>query len=130
MNGNYTQGENIADNGGMKIAYAAYDAWAQHNPPEQSLPGFQHYTPQQMFWFSAANKWCSKAKPEILENMILNDPHAPGEYRIDGPMMNIPEFSKDWNCPVGSRMNPAKKCSVWAEGIRIEDLRKIREYLN
>ena len=59
LNGINTQGENIADNGGIKEAYRAYVAWEEENGEEARLPGFQDYTPRQMFWISAASVWCS-----------------------------------------------------------------------
>lgn len=58
MNGYISQGENIADGGGIKEAYMAYQDWERENGPEPKLPGL-NYTPQQMFWISAAQNWCS-----------------------------------------------------------------------
>lgn len=112
INGNNSQGENIADNGGLKHAYKAYQRWSQ-GIVEPRLPGLKQYNQNQMFWISAANKWCSKYRPENMEAMLLSDSHAPGEYRINIPMSNIEAFSRDWNCPVGSNMNPVEKCEVW-----------------
>lgn len=90
----------------------AYRKWSD-GKVEARLPGLGNYTQNQLFWVSAATKWCSVYKPQILENMILNDVHSPGEFRINIPMGNIPEFSNDWNCPKGSPMNPEHKCVVW-----------------
>lgn len=112
MNGINTQGENIADNGGIKQAYYAYNEWERRNGKEPLLPGLD-YTPQQMFWISAANVWCTKNRPESLRMDITTGQHSPEEFRVIGPMSNMLEFSKDFNCPVGSKMNPEKKCSVW-----------------
>lgn len=58
LNGINTQGENIADNGGIKESYNAYQLWVQQNGPEGKLPGLD-LTPQQLFWLSAAQNWCS-----------------------------------------------------------------------
>ncbi|KAK2585581.1 hypothetical protein KPH14_010214 [Odynerus spinipes] len=112
LNGINTQGENIADNGGIKEAYNAYREWVRRNHPEPKLPGLS-YTPEQMFWISAANTWCSKYRPEAMKLRITTGFHSPGEFRVLGPFSNMYEFSKDFNCPVGSKMNPEKKCSVW-----------------
>ncbi|XP_043683237.1 neprilysin-2-like isoform X2 [Vespula pensylvanica] len=112
LNGINTQGENIADNGGIKEAYFAYKEWVKRNHPEQKLPGL-FYTPEQMFWISAANTWCSKYRPETMKLRITTGFHSPGEFRVLGPFSNMNEFSKDFNCPVGSKMNPEKKCAVW-----------------
>ncbi|XP_008202440.2 neprilysin-2-like [Nasonia vitripennis] len=113
INGINTQGENIADNGGIKEAYLAYNEWERSSAQQEArLPGLQ-YSPQQMFWIGAANVWCNKYRPEALKARVITDPHSPGEFRVIGPMSNMPEFAKDFNCPLGSPMNPAKKCSVW-----------------
>merc|ERR1719239_1973730 len=70
LNGINTQGENIADNGGIKEAYRAYNEWVNTNGEEQLLPGL-NFTPRQMFWISAANVWCSKSRPEALKLSVL-----------------------------------------------------------
>ncbi|XP_018313637.1 LOW QUALITY PROTEIN: membrane metallo-endopeptidase-like 1 [Mycetomoellerius zeteki] len=112
LNGINTQGENIADNGGIKEAYYAYKEWVKRNKPERRLPGLP-YSPEQLFWISAANSWCSKYRPEALKLRITTGFHSPGEFRVRGPLSNMEEFSHDFNCPIGSRMNPEKKCTVW-----------------
>jgi membrane metallo-endopeptidase-like protein 1 len=113
LNGINTQGENIADNGGVKEAYYAYNVWTKRHGVEPRLPGLQDYTPQQMFWISAANVWCSKYRPETLKNRITTGFHSPGRFRIIGPFSNLEDFSNDFRCPLGSNMNPVKKCQVW-----------------
>ncbi|CAB3363322.1 Hypothetical predicted protein [Cloeon dipterum] len=112
LNGVNTQGENIADNGGIKEAYYAYNAWVERNGVEGLLPGL-NYTQRQMFWVSAANVWCSKYRPETMKLRILTGFHSPGQFRVNGPMSNLPEFARDFNCPLGSKMNPEHKCAVW-----------------
>jgi len=69
LNGVNTQGENIADNGGVKQAYRAYTAWDERYGPEPKLPGVP-LTPKQLFWVSAASTWCSKYRPETLRVRI------------------------------------------------------------
>ncbi|KAF4525127.1 hypothetical protein B566_EDAN005069 [Ephemera danica] len=112
VNGINTQGENIADNGGIKEAYRAYNSWVERNGAEGLLPGLP-YTQRQMFWLSAANVWCSKYRPETMKLRIMTGFHSPGQFRVNGPLSNMDEFAKDFNCPVGSKMNPVNKCSVW-----------------
>ena len=112
MNGDATQGENIADNGGVKESYLAYQEWVKRNGPEPTLPGL-NYTSTQLFWISAAHTWCSKDRPESLKNRIKLGAHSPGEFRVNGPFSNMPEFSKDFKCSVGNKMNPENRCSVW-----------------
>ncbi|XP_062561587.1 neprilysin-2 isoform X3 [Armigeres subalbatus] len=112
LNGINTQGENIADNGGIKEAYYAYKKWTEKHGPESRLPGLD-LTPEQMFWLSAAQTWCSVYRPETMKMRITTGVHSPGQFRVLGPMSNMVEFAKDFNCPVGSPMNPAQKCEVW-----------------
>ncbi|XP_058805565.1 neprilysin-2-like isoform X2 [Phymastichus coffea] len=113
VNGQLTQGENIADNGGFKLAYYAYNEWTKrHNIVEGCLP-YLPYTPQQMFWISAASNWCSKQRPEFLRDIIATDPHSPYDSRVILSFSNIKEFAKDFNCKLGSKMNPEKKCLIW-----------------
>ncbi|XP_015111047.1 neprilysin-2 isoform X3 [Diachasma alloeum] len=112
LNGINTQGENIADNGGMKLAYLTYKDWSARNGREPMLPRLP-YTPRQMIWISAASTWCEKHGIEYLKQLVKVDPHIPEEFRILGVLSNMPEFAEDFKCPVGSRMNPKKKCSMW-----------------
>jgi predicted metalloendopeptidase len=115
VNGVNTQGENIADNGGLKEAYRAYNEWVNEHGSERLLPGLQESTPNQMFWVSAANVWCSKFRPQAMKLKVLTGVHSPDPFRVKGPMTNMGEFSSDWNCPSGSNMNPnpEAKCKVW-----------------
>lgn len=112
LNGINTQGENIADNGGIKESYRAYTRMMEAENQEQRLPGL-NYTPNQMFWISAAQIWCSVYREESMKNRITTGVHSPGQFRVIGPMSNMVEFANDFGCAVGSPMNPAKKCEVW-----------------
>lgn len=107
-----TQGENIADNGGIKEAYRAYQQWVTDNGHEQQLPGL-NFSPNQLFWISSAHVWCSKYRPETMKLRIITGSHSPVMFRVNGPLSNIEEFSKDWQCKPGSNMNPYHKCTVW-----------------
>ncbi|KFB42374.1 AGAP001791-PA-like protein [Anopheles sinensis] len=112
LNGINTQAENVADNGGIKEAYYAYRQWVDKNGPEGRLPGLD-LSPEQLFWLSAAQTWCTVYDPESMKMGITTGDHSPGQFRVLGPMSNMEEFSKDFNCPVGSPMNPEHKCEVW-----------------
>lgn len=112
VNGVNTQGENIADNGGLKEAYWAYHSWVKDNGEEQLLPGLK-YSQSQMFWISAANVWCGKYRPEVLKLRIISGSHSPPEFRVIGPMSNLPEFAKEFSCSSDSPMNKKQKCQVW-----------------
>jgi len=112
LNGINTQGENIADNGGLKEAYLAYQKFVKANGKEKPLPSL-NYTPNQLFWLSSAQVWCSVIRPEDLKKRILTGVHSPNQFRVLGTLHNLEEFSKDFSCPEGSNMNPIKKCQVW-----------------
>ncbi|KAF2900246.1 hypothetical protein ILUMI_05943 [Ignelater luminosus] len=112
LNGETTQGENIADNGGIKEAYLGYNSWVERNGPELTLPGL-NYTAKQLFWISAANCFCSKERKKSLAYDILTDEHSPARYRINVPFGNTDYFAKDFNCPDGSKMIPKQKCQIW-----------------
>lgn len=113
MDGKRTLSENIADNGGLKVAYHAYKAWKEKNGDEAHLPGFEAYSSQKMFWISFASIYCTKYQPEYLKSKVLTDKHAPVEFRVIGPISNMPEFSEDFHCKSESNMNTLKKCSFW-----------------
>ena len=98
--------------GGTKESYLAYQEWVKQNGPEPKLPKL-NYSPSQLFWISLGNTWCNKIRPEILKVVINIDTHSPEEFRIVGSLSNTPEFAKDFKCPVSSKMNPRKKCSIW-----------------
>jgi predicted metalloendopeptidase len=129
LNGIITQGENIADNGDALSAYAAYLKWVEKNSDEPKLPGL-NYSSKQLFWISLAQTWCALyLKGEIqdeafniqtfhplsenLRSKIATNGHSVNRFRVIGSLSNSPEFSKDFQCPEGSNMNPVKTCKVW-----------------
>ncbi|CAB4009091.1 endothelin-converting enzyme 2-like isoform X3 [Paramuricea clavata] len=110
VRGKNTLGENIADNGGLKLAYNAFKRSEKQNGAELQLPGL-NLTNDQVFFLSFAQVWCSKYTKDALEDTIKY--HVPMMFRVTGPLRNSVEFSRAYRCPVGSRMNPAQKCGVW-----------------
>ncbi|CAF3792998.1 unnamed protein product [Rotaria sp. Silwood1] len=82
LNGNQTQGENIADNGGIKESFYAYKKWAgaQENV-DKKLPGLTKYSAEQMFFINYGQIWCSKMTDANVLNRILTGVHSPGEFR-------------------------------------------------
>lgn len=112
VNGRMTRGENIADNGGLKQSYRAYQKWVRTHGVEPLLPGLA-LTHDQLFFLNYAQIWCGSMRPEDAESKIMSSVHAPGPIRVLGPLSNSPDFSRAFGCPLGSPMNPSKKCSVW-----------------
>ncbi|KAF9142903.1 hypothetical protein BG015_000603 [Linnemannia schmuckeri] len=111
VNGWGTLGENIADNGGLKIAY---DAWAQRRSTEKynnkKLPGLERYTSEQLFFIQYARAHCGNMTPEESVKMLNDDNHSPKKWRINGVVQNSDHFAKAFQCKAGAPMNPAKKC--------------------
>ncbi|XP_076315329.1 neprilysin-1-like isoform X2 [Tachypleus tridentatus] len=112
VNGKMTQGENIADNGGLKQSYRAYRKWVLKHGKEVLLPGL-HLSHDQLFFLNFAQIWCGTMRPEDALTKIRSSVHSPGPIRVLGPLSNSYDFARAYNCPVGSRMNPVTKCSVW-----------------
>uniref|UniRef100_A0A7E4VM39 Peptidase_M13 domain-containing protein n=1 Tax=Panagrellus redivivus TaxID=6233 RepID=A0A7E4VM39_PANRE len=74
--------------------------------PEPALPGFEEFTPEELFFMTYANTWCNG-----LRNP--NDEHPPGETRSKVVSQNMKEFSKTFACPKKAPMNPDERCSIW-----------------
>jgi len=113
LNGKNTQGENIADNGGIHESFRAYMRSVDNLGKEPSLPGLSQFTNEQMFFVSYAQVWCEIQTPEHLLGQILGDPHSPGRFRVIGPLGNSQDFQREFNCPADSPMNRVDKCKLW-----------------
>jgi putative endopeptidase len=114
INGELTQGENIADIGGIKLAYSALQKALEKNPQarDQKIDGF---TPEQRFFLGWAQVWRANQRDEDLRLRLTTDPHSPTRYRCNGPIANMPEFQQAFNIPDGSSMvRPAdKRVNIW-----------------
>ncbi|XP_064642722.1 membrane metallo-endopeptidase-like 1 isoform X4 [Lineus longissimus] len=113
LNGVQTQGENIADNGGLKQAYKAYREWVvSQGHEEPKLPGI-NLENNQLFFLNFAQIWCGDRRPASAMNKILTGVHSINRFRVIGSVSNSQEFAEAYKCPVGSKMNPNNKCAVW-----------------
>lgn len=112
LNGLQTLGENIADNGAIKQAFEAYKEWVKRNGEEPQLPAV-NFTNEQLFFISAAQVDCGAALEPVALKKIEQATHTLEQWRVIGEMSNSKEFAKAFNCPLGSKMNPQKKCSIW-----------------
>jgi len=112
VNGKNTQGENIADNGGVRESFRAYMKSIEEQGPEPRLPGLTQYTPEQLFFVSFSQVWCERITVNGLLSQILSDPHSPGKFRVFGPLSNSEDFVREFNCPLGP-MNREDKCLLW-----------------
>jgi putative endopeptidase len=110
LNGKLTLGENIADMGGVKLAFAAYRALRAPAPELLVADGFSE---DQQFFLATGQVWCSKYRDEYARMAAQVDPHSPPRYRVNGSLANLPEFAEAFACKKGTPMNPERSCSVW-----------------
>jgi predicted metalloendopeptidase len=108
LNGRLTLGENTADNGGLRIAYMALESALGEK--RDKLDGF---TPEQRFFVGFAQVWCENIRPEELRRRAVTDEHSPGRFRVDGTVVNMPEFQKAFSCKPAQPMVHADSCRVW-----------------
>lgn len=111
VNGELTLGENIADLGGLRIAYAALQK-ALGEKPVKMIDGL---TPEQRFFLSWAQTWRTNMREEQLKVLVNTDPHSPGPFRVNGPLSNLKEFRQAWNCIESDKMVRADttKVQIW-----------------
>ncbi len=109
LNGKLTLGENTADNGGVRIAYMALQDTLKGKKPEPR----DGFTPEQRFFLAWGQIWCETSTPENEKVRAQTDPHSPGRYRVNGVMVNMPEFRQAFDCPAGAPMVHENACRVW-----------------
>lgn len=112
LNGTLNFNENIADNIGIKMAYNTYKNYVKFAGEELMLPGL-NYTPEQLFWISGAQVWCSDMGNTVLKEQIQTEVHTVPYWRVLGAFSNMVDFSNDFKCSKNSKMNPAEKCQLW-----------------
>lgn len=112
LNGKLTLGENLADLGGLWLAWLAWQekVEAAHLDMNAKMDG---YTPDQRFWIAYAQQWCTQTRPEQLRSQAQTDPHAPDEYRTNTILQDLPEFAKSFSCKKTDKMVAANVCRVW-----------------
>lgn len=101
VNGKLTLGENIADLGGLSVAYEAFKTYSPQAKSKDKIDGF---TADQRFFLSWAQIWRSKMRPEAQANQIQTDPHSPGRFRCNGPLSNMAEFYEIFGVKQGDKM--------------------------
>lgn len=110
MNGQLTLGENLADLGGMGIAYDAFMKSLEGKPRPAKIDGM---TPEQRFFLGWAQAWAEKDRPEYARSLVVSDPHSLAQFRVNGPLSNMPEFASAWGCKQGDKMVRETQCKVW-----------------
>ncbi len=111
LNGRVSLGENIADLGGLTVAYAALDRALEGKKGEE-IDGL---TPAQRFFFGWAQVWRRNWTDEALKMQVNTGPHAPGKFRVNGPLANMPEFKKAFSCKADDGMvqGPEERVAIW-----------------
>jgi endothelin-converting enzyme/putative endopeptidase len=109
VRGKLTLGENTADNGGLRIAHMALlDVLG--TTPQKPIDGF---SPEQRFFIGWGQIWCQNMRPEMARLQALNNEHAPGKFRVNGVVSNMPEFQKAFGCRPDAPMVRKPVCRAW-----------------
>ncbi|MFO0551750.1 MAG: M13 family metallopeptidase [Polyangiaceae bacterium] len=106
IDGALTLGENLADNGGIRLSYSALN-------PSESGPKIDGFTPAQRFFLAWAQIRCENVAPAEARRLAKTDEHAPGRFRVNGVVTNLSEFARAFQCKAGAPMAPEKRCRVW-----------------
>lgn len=115
---NKTIKEDFADISSVKIAYRAYKKFIANplnaNKSEISI-GLSDFTQDQLFWISFAQTYCSTERPTRTKNNLENSKYSLDKFRVIGPLSNLEEFARSFNCPKNSRMvrSDDEKCKLF-----------------
>ncbi|MEZ4368462.1 MAG: M13 family metallopeptidase [Kofleriaceae bacterium] len=109
INGDLTLGENIADLGGVKMAFNAYRTLRAGKPPTVA----DGFTEDQQFFLGVGQAWCNRYRKEEQQKRLTTDVHSPAKFRVYGALRNLPEFATAFQCAAGTPMNPTNRCAVW-----------------
>ncbi|MBV8468019.1 MAG: M13 family metallopeptidase [Burkholderiales bacterium] len=109
VNSKLTQGEDIADLGGIILAWMAWKS----DTAGQQLEARDGLSPEQRFFVGYAQWSCSNVRPETARLRALTDPHSPAKYRVNGLVVNMPEFEQAFSCKKGQPMVSENRCRVW-----------------
>jgi len=109
INGKLTLGEDVADLGGLILAYMAW----KEDTKGQDLQSLDDLTPEQRFFVGYGQSWCGETRDETKLLRATVDPHSPEKYRTNGVVSNMPEFQEAFHCKAGSPMVNQNRCRVW-----------------
>jgi putative endopeptidase len=113
LNGKLTLGENVADNGGLRIALMALQDTLARRAGAGARKKIDGFTPEQRLFLGWGQIWCQNMTDEVARLRALTDPHSPGRWRVNGVVENMPEFQKAFGCKAGAPMVSAPACRVW-----------------
>ena len=110
VNGKLTLGENLADLGGLAIAFEAFQRSLAGKPRPPLVDGL---TAEQRFFLAYAQSWREKRRPERIRTQVQTDPHSPEKWRVNGPLQNTAEFWREFGCRPGDAMVRADSLALW-----------------
>ncbi len=108
VDGELTLGENIADNGGLQLAYKAFESLQESDA--HPIDGF---TPEQRFFLGWSQWRCMNVTDKTAHVLARSDPHSPGKWRVNGVVSNMPGFAKAYRCKADSTMINKEPCRLW-----------------
>ena len=109
INGKLTLGEDVADLGGLILAYTAW----KDDTQGQKLDPIDGLTPEQRFFVGYGQSWCGQTRDETKRLRATVDPHSPEKYRTNGVVSNMPEFQEAFHCKADAPMVNKNRCRVW-----------------
>jgi endothelin-converting enzyme/putative endopeptidase len=112
VNSKLTLGEDIADLGGLILGWMAWQT-QMASMPQQARYVRDALSPEQRFFVGYAQWACENDRPENLRVTAMTDPHSPGRYRVNGLVVNMPQFQQAFQCKPGQPMVKEKRCRVW-----------------
>ena len=114
-NGEFTLGENIADHGGLQIAFQAFKENEAAKPASERLQTRDGFTPEQRFFLAYANVWAGNIRPEEILQRTKSDPHSLGRWRVNGALPHIAAWYEAWNVTPESPLYvaPENRVSIW-----------------
>ena len=111
IDGNFTLQEDIADNGGLKLAHSVYSAMVRNEGRAESI--VNNITNDQLFFLQYGQIWCFNMTTAYKAYWLKNNQHATPKFRVLGNLQNKKAFAEAYSCPAGSLYNPKDKCELW-----------------
>jgi predicted metalloendopeptidase len=126
VNGRHTLNENMADNGGLALAYYAYrlyrtlDQFSIDRVGDEQVQSFERlpapldqFGADQQFFIAYAGTFCSAERSESMRHQLQRSAYSPNRYRVNGALSNFRPFADAFHCTINDPMNPNKKCHLW-----------------
>jgi putative endopeptidase len=108
-----TQSEDVADNGGLRLAFMAVSNKLQSENKSLDAQETDGWTPRQKFFLSFAYSLCMQYSPELMRSIVSTNPHAIAKYRVNSVVSNMTEFQQAFSCKKDSPMVRNNQCRVW-----------------